>query len=228
MVSVGVVGASGYVGGEILRLLLQHGGGVDVTLATSRTMKGEYVFKAHPNLKGFTELKFTDDDPVTAASKVDLLFLSVPHGSSVKVTPEIVEMGTRLIDMTGDFRLKDPSLYPPIWYGFEHPAPDLLPRFVYGLPETHREEIRNARFVANPGCIASSTIYSLLPFARSGMINDVTVVDAKTGSSASGNAANRASVYSERYNSISHTGLQATGTRRRSSRNSRSTRGGGR
>ncbi|GGM75835.1 N-acetyl-gamma-glutamyl-phosphate reductase [Thermogymnomonas acidicola] len=200
MVSVGVVGASGYVGGEILRLLLQHGG-VDVTLATSRTMKGEYVFKAHPNLKGFTELKFTDDDPVTAASKVDLLFLSVPHGSSVKVTPEIVEMGTRLIDMTGDFRLKDPSLYP-IWYGFEHPAPDLLPRFVYGLPETHREEIRNARFVANPGCIASSTIYSLLPFARSGMINDVTVVDAKTGSSASGNAANRASVYSERYNSI--------------------------
>ena len=141
MISIGIVGASGYAGGELLRILLQHPE-VEIRLATSKQHSGEYVFKVHPNLKGMTDLVFSPETPLDAAGKVDLLFLALPHGSSVKVVPEIVERGGRLIDMSADFRMKDPEAYPE-WYGWEHPSPDLLGKFVYGLPELHREEIRN-------------------------------------------------------------------------------------
>lgn len=200
MISVGIVGASGYAGGELFRLLLQHPE-VEIKVATSKQHAGEYVHKTHPNLKGLTNLVFSADSPLEAASKVDLLFLSVPHGSSAKITPEIVEQGTRLIDLSADFRLKDPEDYP-VWYGWEHPAPDLLSKFVYGLPELHRNDIRNAKYVAVPGCIASSSIYSLAPLAKAGFINGPVVIDGKIGSSGSGAKYNPASHFSERYNSV--------------------------
>lgn len=200
MVTVGIVGASGYAGGELLRLLLQHPE-VEVTAVTSRQHAGEFVFKSQPNLKGFTDLKFSGDSVESVAGKVDLIFLAVPHGSSVSVTPKIIETGSRIIDLSADFRLKNPGDYPQ-WYGWEHNSPDLLERFVYGLPEIHRDEIRNARNIAVPGCLASSAIYSLAPLARAGLLKSFVVVDGKTGSSASGNKVNEATQYSERYNSI--------------------------
>ena len=200
MIKVGIVGASGYAGGELLRLLSTHPE-VEVSAATSKHNAGDYVFKVHPNLKGFTNLKFTAETPSEVASRVDLLFLAVPHGSSVRITPGLVETGIKLIDMSADFRFRDSSKYP-VWYGWEHPAPDLLAHFVYGLPELHREQIRNARLVSVPGCIASSSIYSLAPLAKSGFIQDPVVIDAKIGSSGSGNKASQATHFSERYNSV--------------------------
>lgn len=200
MVTVGIVGASGYAGGELLRLLVQHPE-VEIKTVTSKKHAGEYVFKVHPNLKGLTDLKFVSDTPEEVAAKVDLIFLAVPHGASASVTPGIVEQGTRVIDLSADFRLRNPDDYP-LWYGWEHPNPDLLNRFVYGLPEIHRDEIRNARNVAVPGCLASSAIYSLAPLAKSGKVTGSIIVDGKIGSSGSGNKVTSSSHYSERYNSV--------------------------
>ena len=200
MVTVGIAGASGYAGGELLRLLLQHPE-VEVQKVTSKQYAGDYVFSAHPNLKGLTDLTFSAESPEEVAARVDLLFMAVPHGSSAAVTPGIVEQGTRVIDLSADFRLHNPEDYP-TWYGWDHPAPDLLEKFVYGLPELHREEIRNTRNVAVPGCLASSSIYSLAPLAKAGLIKGSVLVDGKIGSSGSGNKASAATHFSERYNSV--------------------------
>lgn len=200
MITIGIIGASGYAGGELLRLLLQHPE-VEIGFATSQQHSGEYVFKSHPNLKGLTDLRFTSDRPEDVAGKVDILFMAVPHGSSAGVTPKLVEQGVRIIDLSADFRLRDPDTYP-LWYGWDHPAPDLLQKFVYGMPELHREELRSARLVSIPGCIASSAIYSLAPLAKAGYLHGNIVVDAKIGSSGSGNKSSAATHFSERYNSV--------------------------
>lgn len=200
MISVGVLGASGYAGGELLRLLLQHPE-IEVKEITSNQYSGEYVFKAHPNLKGLSNLKFTSDPPDVVASRVDLLFVALPHGSSARITPEVVEQGIRIIDLSADFRLKNPEDYP-VWYGWEHPAPDLLGKFSYGLPELHRSEIASSKYVAVPGCLASSSIYSLAPLARAGLTKGPVLVDGKIGSSGSGNKSSQATHFSERYNSV--------------------------
>lgn len=200
MLSVGVVGASGYAGGELLRLLLQHPE-IEIKAATSKKHAGDYVFKAHPNLKGLTDLRFEADSPEDIATRVDLLFMAVPHGSSAGVTPKIVEQGVRVIDLSADFRLRNPDDYP-TWYGWVHPAPDLLSKFTYGLPELHRSEIAGSRLIAVPGCLASSSIYSLAPLAKAGMIKGPVIVDGKIGSSGSGNKSSQATHFSERYNSV--------------------------
>ncbi len=200
MVKVGIIGASGYVGGELLRLLLIHNG-VEVTLATSRQHVGEYIFKVHPNLKGTTNLQFSADDPSTAASKVDVVFLSAPHGTSSKIVPKLIQTGTRIIDMSADFRLKDPKAYDK-WYGWTHPAPDLLNKFVYGLPELHREELKATKYVAVPGCMATSSIVSLAPLAKAGLTEKTVIVDAKIGSSGAGGKPSLSTHFSERFGAV--------------------------
>ncbi len=200
MVSIGIAGASGYAGGELLRILLQHPE-VDIRKVTSQNHAGEFVFKVHPNLRGLTNLKFTGESPEQLATEVDILFMAVPHGSSASVTPKVVEQGTRVIDLSADFRLHNPDDYM-TWYHWAHPAPDLLDKFVYGLPEFHRDAIKNAKNIAVPGCLATSSIYSLAPLAKSGYIRDTVVIDGKIGSSGSGNKTTPASHFSERYNSI--------------------------
>ncbi len=197
MVKVGIVGASGYVGGEVLRLLLSHGQ-VEVVSATSRQYAGEYVFKTHPNLKGVTNLQFSADDPLKVASKADVVFLTVPHGLSCKITPKLVETGVRILDMSADFRLKDPHAYEK-WYGFTHPAPDLLGKFVYGLPELHRSELKGAKYVAVPGCMSTAAIVSLAPLAKAGLVEKDVIVDAKIGSSGAGGKPSLSTHFSERF-----------------------------
>ncbi len=199
-ISVGIVGASGYVGGELLRLLLNHPD-VEIAAATSRQHAGEYIHRVHPNLKGLTKLQFTGEDPEKVAGRVDVVFLALPHKASLKVVPKLMEVGVSIIDMSADFRFKDPEKYK-IWYGYEHPYPDLLQKFVYGLPELHREELKNAKYVAVPGCMATSAILGLAPVAKAGLIDERIIVDAKIGSSGAGGKPSPATHFSERFGVI--------------------------
>jgi len=198
---VGVIGGSGYVGGELLRILLQHDK-VELVCATSRRYSGEYVFRVHPNLRGLTDLRFTDLAPEQIASKCDLVFTAVPHGESVKIMPRLIESGLKIIDLSADFRLRNPEDYEK-WYGYKHPYPDLLNRFVYGVPELHRDEIRQTSFVACPGCMAVTSILALAPFVKADLIDRKhIVVDSKIGSSGGGTKPTLGTHHAERYGVI--------------------------
>jgi len=140
---VGIVGGSGYTGGELLRLLLRHPK-VDVAQVTSDSMAGKPVSRAHPNLRKVTDLTFTPHD---ALDPCDLLFLAMPHGRSMARMPDFLVRAGKVIDLSADFRLKDPALYR-AYYGVDHPHPELLKASVYGLPELHRDAIREATLVA--------------------------------------------------------------------------------
>ncbi|HZY71031.1 MAG TPA: N-acetyl-gamma-glutamyl-phosphate reductase [Thermoplasmata archaeon] len=191
---VAVVGGSGYVGGELLRLLLHHPG-VELVQTTSDSMAGEPVARAHPNLRRATDLVFT---PHAKLQPADATFVATPHGGAHAVVPSVLETGGWVFDLTADHRLKDPAEYPR-YYGQEHPHPELLPKAVYGIPEMHREEIRSASLVAVPGCVATAAILALRPLVSSGLAgSSPVVVDAKSGSSAGGRDAGPAGQHAER------------------------------
>jgi LysW-gamma-L-alpha-aminoadipyl-6-phosphate/LysW-L-glutamyl-5-phosphate reductase len=191
---VGIVGGSGYTGGELLRLLLRHPK-VEVAQVTSDSMAGKPIGRAHPNLRKVTDLTFT---PHSDLEPCDLLFLAMPHGRSMGRMPDFLVRAGKVIDLSADFRLKDPALYRE-YYGVEHPRPDLLAQSVYGLPELHREAIRQATLVSGPGCIATAAILAIHPLAKAGLIDpERLVVDAKTGSSAGGVDGGTASQHPER------------------------------
>lgn len=196
-IKVVVLGASGYVGGELLRILINH---PDVTVAAAGSVHyaGEYVHRVHPNLKGTIEMKFSGEDPLKLASGADVVFCALPHGSSLKVVPKLMDLGVRIVDMSADFRLADAELYK-TWYSYEHPYPDLIRKFVYGLPELHREQIKAARHIAAPGCMAAAAILALAPIAKAMDIEGPIVVDAKIGSSGAGGKPSLATHFSERF-----------------------------
>jgi LysW-gamma-L-alpha-aminoadipyl-6-phosphate/LysW-L-glutamyl-5-phosphate reductase len=191
-----IVGGSGYVGGELLRLLLRHPE-IRVVQVTSDSMAGRPVTRAHPNLRRATDLTFA---PLAERRSADLTFLATPHGESMALVPPVLDAGGIAVDLSADFRLKDPAQYPE-YYGRPHPRPDLLADAVYGLPELHREALRTARLIAVPGCIATAATLALAPLLRAGLgANRPVVVDAKSGSSASGRDAGPAGSHSERSN----------------------------
>lgn len=192
--NVAIVGGSGYTGGELLRLLIRHPK-VEVAQVTSDSMAGKAVGRAHPNLRKVTDLAFTRHAEL---EPTDVLFLAMPHGRAMERIPEFLSRAGRIIDLSADFRLRDPAQYR-TYYGVEHPHAEMLAKSVYGLPELHREAVRNATLVSGPGCIASAAILGLFPLARAGVIDPKrVVVDAKTGSSAGGADGGAASAHSER------------------------------
>ncbi len=195
MVKASIVGGSGYVGGELLRLLLGHPV-VEVAQVTSETFAGSYVYGVHPNLRGRTKLKFS---PLAELSECDLLFLALPHGRAMERIEELAALAPRIVDLSADFRLRDPALYAR-WYGREHPAPEWLERFVYGLPELHREELRGASYVSGVGCNATATILALWPLRKAGLLDEQrgAIVEVKVGSSEGGNKASLATHHPER------------------------------
>jgi N-acetyl-gamma-glutamyl-phosphate/LysW-gamma-L-alpha-aminoadipyl-6-phosphate reductase len=142
MLKIGIIGGSGYVGSELLRLLLLHPE-VQVTMVTSRQTAGEYVFNTHPNLRGITQLKFVPIDVAELSKNCDLVFTATPHGGAVNLVPKLLEAGLKIIDMSADFRLKNPADYE-TYYGWTHAHPEMLKDAAYGLPELHREEIKTA------------------------------------------------------------------------------------
>lgn len=197
-IRVGIVGASGYVGGELLRILLNHRG-AKVILATSKRYKDEVVYRVHPNLRSVTDLAFSEPSEESIISNCDYVFTAVPHGSAVRIIPKLLQGNVRVIDMSADYRLRDPAAYEH-WYKFAHPQADLLKASTFGVPELYREEIRGSRFVANPGCMAITSILAIAPFAKSGLIDlEHIVVDAKIGSSGGGAKPTLGTHHAERY-----------------------------
>jgi LysW-gamma-L-alpha-aminoadipyl-6-phosphate/LysW-L-glutamyl-5-phosphate reductase len=200
MVRVGVVGASGYAGGELIRLLLKHGG-VELAFATSRKNAGEYLFRVHPNLRGMTDMQFIGNDLSKITGMADLVFTALPHGESVKFMPQLVDSGVKIVDLSADFRLKDPADYE-TWYGYTHPSPELLEKFVYAVPELNKEAIAKTNLAASPGCMAITSILALAPlFKQKDVPIDRThvVVDTKIASSGSGGKPSLSTHFSERY-----------------------------
>jgi N-acetyl-gamma-glutamyl-phosphate/LysW-gamma-L-alpha-aminoadipyl-6-phosphate reductase len=198
---IGIIGGSGYVGGELLRLLLMHPE-AEVTMVTSRQSAGEFIFNIHPNLRGLTQLKFVPQDMAELQKNCDLVFTATPHGGSQNLVPKLLEAGLKVIDMSADFRLKNPADYE-TYYGFKHAHPEMLKEAAYGLPELHREEIKGAKLVACPGCEATAAILGLAPIVKAGLVDkDKIVVDLKVGSSGGGSKPNVASHHPERFSGV--------------------------
>lgn len=194
--SAAIVGGSGYVGGELLRLLVGHPG-ISVQQITSNSQTGRYVHVAHPNLRSATDLKFSSEDSL---KPVDALFLALPHGSAANRMEHFDALGTRIVDCSADFRLNDADEYQR-WYGEPHPVPESLGRFVYGLPERCRDELKGATHASGVGCNASATILALGPLADEGLLDRV-VADIKVGSSEAGARPSDSSHHPERSGAI--------------------------
>lgn len=198
---VGIVAASGYAGGEAVRLLTNHPK-VEVNYITSRRLVGKYFHTTYPNLRKISDLKYERYSVEKAEKKCDVIFLATPHGISQDMVPDLLSAGLKVIDLSADFRLKDTEIYKK-YYKKEHTHPELFKNAVYGLPELHREEIKGADLIAVAGCQASSAIYGLYPLIKDELIRiDNIIVDSKTGSSGSGSSVNKANQHAIRANSI--------------------------
>ncbi|WP_456418641.1 N-acetyl-gamma-glutamyl-phosphate reductase [Methanocaldococcus infernus] len=177
---VAIIGATGYTGGELLRLLAKHEKIEDIEIA-SRTYKGEPLFKVHPHLREiYKDLTFISPDEVDS----DLVFTATPHGVSLKIVPSLLERGMKVIDLSGDYRFENLEVYEK-YYKVKHPG---LPEvnIAYGLPELFRKEIKKADLVANPGCFPTGSILLLAPLVKHNLIEERVIIDAKTGVSGAG------------------------------------------
>jgi N-acetyl-gamma-glutamyl-phosphate/LysW-gamma-L-alpha-aminoadipyl-6-phosphate reductase len=192
--SVSIIGASGYTGGELLRLLLFHPE-VEIKQVTSERFFGKPIHKVHPNLRKLSNLKFSSLSDLEFS---DLLFLCLPHGESMRKIDEYKKLSKKIIDLSADFRLHSPELYMK-WYKKPHENKVVLNDFVYGIPELHREEMKKTDYVSSAGCNATATILALYPLFKNDLVEpDKTVVEVKVGSSEGGNKFSLASHHPER------------------------------
>jgi N-acetyl-gamma-glutamyl-phosphate/LysW-gamma-L-alpha-aminoadipyl-6-phosphate reductase len=185
LTSVSIIGASGYTGGELLRLALSHPQ-LDVKQVTSERLDGQFVHFTHPNLRGRTELKFVRSE---AVEKCDLLFLALPHGTAMTRIDHLSTLADRIVDLSADFRLRNAGDYDK-WYGRPHASPAWLKTFVYGLPELHRAELKAATYVSGVGCNATATTLAIWPLAAAGLVDAAhgIICEVKVGSSEGGAA----------------------------------------
>lgn len=198
MYRVALVGATGYAGMELLRLVTGHPN-MELTVATSRTDDGTRLDALYPFLLGTPtgEVELVKPDPELIAKEADICFLAVPHGAAMDTAAELLGAGLRVVDLSADFRLKDPEVYAE-WYGLAHRQTDLIAEAVYGLPELNGEAIANARLIAGPGCYPTAAILGLWPAAIHRLIDpDDIVIDAKSGTSGAGRKASVGTLYCE-------------------------------
>ncbi|MEK8089829.1 N-acetyl-gamma-glutamyl-phosphate reductase [Thermithiobacillus plumbiphilus] len=201
-VRVGIVGGTGYTGVELLRILAQHPQ-ARVTAITSRGEAGTRVDALFPNLRGFYDLAFSEPDPLRLADACDVVFFATPHGVAMDLAPQLLERGVKVIDLGADFRLRDPESFAR-WYGMDHRSRDWLAQAVYGLPETRRNEIREARLVANPGCYPTATQLGFLPLLERGLLDaQGLIADVKSGVSGAGRTARIPNLFCEAGDSFS-------------------------
>ncbi len=194
-INVSIIGGSGYVGGELLRLLLDHPH-VEVKQVTSERNAGAFVHFTHPNLRGRTKLQFVSATDIEAC---DLLFLCLPHGGAMERIDAFAALAERIIDLSADFRLRNPDDYVR-WYGKAHANPDWLAKFVYGLPEFHRAELGQARYVSGVGCNATATNLAIWPLFANDLVDlsRGVVCEVKVGSSEGGNKSSDSTHHPER------------------------------
>jgi N-acetyl-gamma-glutamyl-phosphate/LysW-gamma-L-alpha-aminoadipyl-6-phosphate reductase len=201
VINVGVIAASGYTGGELVRLLSSHPM-ISLNYITSRRLISKYFHSIYPNLRNISDLKFEEYNIDKAKEKCDVLFMATPHGTSQDMVPELIESDLKVIDLSADFRIKDKEVYKQ-YYKKDHSHPEMFEQAVYGLPELHRDEIKKTKLVAVAGCHASSAIYGLYPLIKEDLINAKNIiVDSKTGSSGAGASVSEASHHPIRANSI--------------------------
>jgi N-acetyl-gamma-glutamyl-phosphate/LysW-gamma-L-alpha-aminoadipyl-6-phosphate reductase len=193
--SVSIIGASGYTGGELLRLALAHPH-LEVKQVTSERLDGQFVHFTHPNLRRRSQLKFVRSE---AVERCDLLFLGLPHGSAMSRIDHLSTLADRLVDLSADFRLRRAADYD-TWYGQPHTSPGWLEKFVYGLPELHRQELTTAKYVSGVGCNATATTLAVWPLAAAGLMDTARgiICEVKVGSSEGGAASADSTHHPER------------------------------
>ncbi len=201
MIKVGIVGGTGYTGVELLRLLANHPS-VEVTVITSRSEEGVAVADMYPNLRGHHDLKFTVPD-IDQLAECAVVFFATPHGVAMKMAPELVKRGVKVIDLGADFRIKDLDTWSR-WYGMEHTEPEMAELAVYGLPEVNRAAIKEAQLIACPGCYPTATQLAFIPLLEQGLVDHRRLIaDCKSGVSGAGRAAKVSSLLCEASESFS-------------------------
>ena len=194
-VKVGIVGGTGYTGVELLRLLCAHPH-AELKVITSRSHSGEAVSAMFPSLRGALALNFSMPD-AASLQNCDVVFFATPNGTAMKLVPDLIEAGVRVIDLAADFRLQDADAWAK-WYGEPHHCPDILARAVYGLPELNREAIKSAQLVANPGCYPTSVTLGLMPLLKKQLVDPAALIaDVKSGASGAGRAAQVGTLFCE-------------------------------
>ena len=205
MIKAGIVGATGYTGSELLRLLAVHPE-VEISVVTSRTEKGRPVSDMFPHVRGYVDIEFTDPS-VDELTGCDVIFFATPHGVAQSMMREFFDAGLKVIDLSGDFRLQDIDVWES-WYDQKHACPELVPHAAYGLPEIYREQVKQAKIIACPGCFPTVIQLGFLPLVENGLIDTQSMIaDAKTGTSGAGRSAKVGMLLSECADSLKAYGV---------------------
>jgi len=205
MIKAGIVGGTGYTGVELLRLLVAHKD-VELSVITSRSEAGQAVSSLYPNLRGHVDIEFSEPEFETL-SKCDVVFFATPNGTAMKMAPQLLDAGVKVIDLAADFRLQDTAVWEQ-WYGMDHACPDVLKEAVYGMPELNREAIKKARLIANPGCYPTAVSLGYIPLIENQLIDDAHLIaDAKSGVSGAGRGASVANLLCEATESVKPYGV---------------------
>lgn len=206
MIKVGIIGATGYAGGELARLLLQRDD-VEIIWFGSRSYVGQDYASIYQNMYQIADAECREDDMPELAKAADVIFTATPQGFCASAVNEEILSRTKIIDLSADFRIKDVKVYEQ-WYGITHAAPQFIEEAVYGLPEINREKIRGARLIANPGCYPTCSFLSIYPLVKEGLIDPATlIIDAKSGTSGAGRGAKVNNLYCEVNESIKAYGV---------------------
>lgn len=206
MIKASIIGATGYTGVELIRLLSCHPE-VELTVLTTQSFIGEQVEDLYPSLKGKVEITCSPQDTPQVVGASDVIFIALPHGHSVPVVQEAVAQGKKVVDLGADFRFRRAAVYEE-WYQVKHEAPELSAKAVYGLPEIYREQIRKASVVANPGCYPTGSILALAPAVKAGLIEPSTIIiDAKSGVSGAGRKATLTTHFGEANENVNPYGV---------------------
>lgn len=202
---IGIIGGSGYTGVELLRLLSPRDD-VEVVFISSRAHAGKAVVEQFPSLRGHIDLTFSDPDQI-GDTPCDLVFFATPNGTAMHQAPELLDKGTKVIDLSADFRLKDIAVWEH-WYGMKHASKSLVEKAVYGLPELFREQIQGAQLVANPGCYPTAVQLGFLPLLEAGVVDSQSLIaDAKSGISGAGRGASVPNLMAEASDSFKAYGV---------------------
>ncbi|SDB97648.1 MULTISPECIES: N-acetyl-gamma-glutamyl-phosphate reductase [unclassified Candidatus Frackibacter] len=196
MIKVGIIGATGYTGLELVRLLTRHPK-VDLEMITSRSFAGKNIAEVYPSLQGIVNLKCEALEVERLANRVEVVFTALPHGVSMSIVPKLCKAGVKVIDLSGDYRYQRQKLYEE-WYQQEHTSPQLLEEAIYGLPEINREQIKESSLVANPGCYPTSSILALAPAIKKKLVDlNSIIIDSKSGVTGAGREPSRVTHFTE-------------------------------